>query len=131
MLVVAFALTGCAGLSFGRRSQPEWVVASATAPYRAVDVPGRQRREAQNDAETLARRQLLNEIGRMRVTGKSTLNDLIARDPRLRAAVLDLVRTAEVYDWRVDETRGEVSVSIRLDRNRICELLAPNNETRK
>ncbi len=111
--------------------QPDWVIASATAPYRAVDIPGRQRREAQNDAETLARRQLLNEVGRMRVKGTSTVNDLVARDPRLRAAILDLVRTAEVYDWQVDETRGEVSVSVRLDRNKVCELFASQNANSK
>jgi hypothetical protein len=124
-IVAAVGLAGCAGLRTGSRPEPDWAVATACAPYRAVDTPGRQRREAQNDAETLARRRLLNDIGRMHVTPKATVNDIIARDPRLRARVLELVRNAEVCDWQVNEQQGQVSVVLRLDRNRVRKLFAP------
>lgn len=125
LLMAVVFLSGCAGLLSSGRHEPDWIIATACAPYKPVDVPGRQRREAQQDAEMLARRELMNEVGRMRVTGKQTVNDIIARDTRLRAHVLELVRTAEVYDWQVDESRGEVSVTVRLDRNRVREILSP------
>lgn len=124
LLAVVF-LSGCAGLLASSRHEPDWIIATACAPYKPVDIPGRQRREAQQDAEMLARRELMNEVGRMRVSGQQTVNDIIARDTRLRAHVLELVRTAEVYDWQVDEKRGEVSVTLRLDRNRVREILSP------
>lgn len=120
-------MTGCASLTGQRRPQPDWVQTSACAPYRPVDKPGMERREAQNDAEVLARRALLNEVGRMRVQGRQTVNDIIARDRRLRAEVLRLVRTAEVEDWQVDEVNGQVCVWIKLDKNRVRELFLPND----
>jgi len=119
-------LSGCAGVLGSRQPAPDWAIAQACAPYRPVDKPGMQRREAQQDAETLARRRLMNEIGRMRIDGKQTVNDVIARDTRLRARLLELVRTAEVYDWSVDEARGEVHVAVRLDRNKVRELFTPH-----
>ncbi|MCX7625752.1 MAG: hypothetical protein N2Z21_06035 [Candidatus Sumerlaeaceae bacterium] len=124
-LIAIVFLHGCAGLLSTGRPEPDWLLATACAPYRPVDVPGRQRREAQQDAEMLARRELMNQLGRMRVTGGYTVNDIIARDTRLRAHVLELVRTAEVSDWQVDEMRGEVSVTVRVDRNRVRDILSP------
>ncbi len=128
LAISVVSLAGCSGIVGKRGPEPDWAIVTACAPYRPVDTPGRQRREAQNDAELLARRQLLNEIGRMRITAKETVNDLIACDTRLRARVMEMVRTAEVHDWFVDEQRGEVHVTVRLDRNKVRELLTPQND---
>lgn len=122
LLVLAGVMSGCAALVGGTASEADWVAVSACAPYRPVDKPGMQRREAQNDAETLARRALLAQVGRMRIRGRETVNDLVTRDVHLRAELLRLVRTAEVYEWKVDEQRGEVCVWMRLDRHRVREL---------
>ncbi len=87
-----------------------------------------QRREAQNDAEQLARRELLNRVGALRLPSGQTVNDVIARDTRLRAEVLQLVRTAEVYDWRVNPQHECVQVWVRLDLNRVRALFQPTEQ---
>jgi hypothetical protein len=126
LLTVALLMIGCATMTPRGKGEPDWCVVTASAPYRPVEKPGMQRREAQRDAEQLARRELLNRVGAMRLASGQTVNDVIARDTRLRTEVLQLVRTAEVFDWRVNPQHECVQVWVRLDLNRVRSLLQPS-----
>ncbi|AXA36599.1 MAG: hypothetical protein D6691_00880 [Candidatus Hydrogenedentota bacterium] len=128
LVTVALAMIGCATMTPSHKVEPDWCLVTASAPYRPVEKPGMQRREAQNDAEQLARRELLNRVGALRLPSGQTVNDVIARDTRLRAEVLQLVRTAEVYDWRVNPQHECVQVWVRLDLNRVRALFQPTEQ---
>jgi hypothetical protein len=122
-LLLAVGLAGCSYTPRGGTT-PDYHVVTATARYRPVDTPGTQRRVAQNDAEEIARRDLLNFVGNMKLDARQTVNDLTARDPRLRSELLNMVRTAEVFNWTVDQQCGAVQVWLRLDLNRVRALVA-------
>lgn len=99
--------------------QPAYYSVTSTANYRPVDRPGTQRRVAQTDAEEKARKLIYDYVGSMRIADGRTVNDLIARDARLKALVLEIIRNSETYDWCVTPSRASVQVWVRLDINKI------------
>lgn len=105
------------------RYQPDYYSVTATANYRPVDRPGTQRRVAQTDAEEKARKEIYQYVGSMRLLDGRTVNDLIARDARLKALILETIRTSETYDWRVMPVQTCVQVWVRLDINKIRAVL--------
>ena len=117
-----FVMPAYAGLL--SRSSPDYYMVTATAPYRPVSLPGTQRRVAQNDAEAIARRQILEYVGSMPVGGGKKVNDVMAQDSRLRTEILSLVRNSDVYDWKVCRNCCEVQVWVRIDLNCIRGALA-------
>ena len=133
-LAAGFALSGCnTGLyatggmtTFNTTAAPDYIVTTAKASYKPVNQPGTQRRAAQNEAEELARRQISAAAGAMEVAPGMTVNDVIARDSKVRSEFLNYVRTAEVIDWKVDPACAEVQVWVRLDLNRVRLLVSCN-----
>lgn len=103
---------------------PDYYSVTASARYRPVDVPGTQRRVAQTDAENDAKRQILAYVGSMQVVPGKTVNQTIAQNSRIRAKLLDIVRTSELVDWKVDPACGCVQVWMRVDLNRVRQLVA-------
>jgi hypothetical protein len=97
---------------------------STLASFRPVTVPGTQRRVAQNDAEAKARKMIYEYVGSMRISKGRTVNDIIAKDSRLRAKVLEYIRTAEVVDWKVNPACACVQVWVRVDLNVIRSFIA-------
>jgi len=132
-LAAGLALSGCTtgvvwtgGMTTVNNTAPDYAVATAKASYKPVNQPGTQRRAAQNEAEQLARRQLSALAGAMEVAPGMTVNDVIARDSKVRSEFLNYVRTAEVIDWKVDPACAEVQVWVRLDLNRVRLLVSCN-----
>jgi hypothetical protein len=115
----ALALAACATTTTGGGYQPDYAAVTASAPYHPVNTPGTQRRAAQNEAESIARAQLLETAGAITMPNGMTVNAIAAKDPRIRSELHALVRTAEVTDWKVDPACGEVTVCMRLDLNRV------------
>lgn len=114
---VAAAMLGCADA--GAQVQPDYHAVTATANYRPVDRPGMQRRVAQTDAEEKARKQIYEFVGSLRSSQGYAVNDLLARDARLKARVLELIRNSETYDWAVNPGCACVQVWVRLDINQV------------
>lgn len=130
-LVAGAAVFGCAtpttGIAAGRTAPaPDYATVTATAVYKPVAQPGTQRREAQKEAEAIARRELYEIAGAMQVTPTMTVNDVIARDSKVRSELLSYVRTAELVDWKVTPECGRVQVWMRLDLNRVRTLVSCN-----
>jgi hypothetical protein len=107
------------GASLAAAPQPDFYGVTTTANYRPVDRPGTQRRVAQNDAEEKARLQIYEYVGNMRTRDGRPVNDLLARDARLKALVLEIIRNSETYDWKVSPACASVQVWVRLDLNRV------------
>lgn len=122
VLCCLFVASGYAGLL--NHNSPDYYMVTATAPYRPVSLPGTQRRVAQNDAEAIARRQILEYVGSMPLGGGKKVNDVMAQDSRLRTEILSLVRNSDVYDWKVCRNCCEVQVWVRLDLNCVRAALA-------
>jgi len=101
------------------RARGDFYVVTATANYRPVDRPGMQRRVAQQDAEEKAHQQIYTYVGNMRLADGRSVNDLLAKDARLKARVLELIRTSETFDWRVEPGCACVQVWVRLDLNTV------------
>jgi hypothetical protein len=118
-LAACAILAGCAATTTGGRNSADYATATASARYRPVDTPGTQRRAAQNDAEQMAHQQLLEAAGAVVMPNGMTVNQIAARDPRVRSELHALVRTAEVTEWKVDPACGAVTVWMRLDLNRV------------
>ncbi len=99
---------------------------TAEAWYKPVPVPGTQRRAAQHEAEAKARQQVLEHIGSLPAGagGQETVNQVMNRDPQLRAKILEFVRTSEVADWVVDPCAGRVQVIVRADLQYLRAILA-------
>lgn len=122
--MAAFLLMPSSGQAFrASRPAPQYYAATATANYRPVDRPGTQRRVAQTDAEEKARKQIYEYVGSLRHCSGHTVNDILARDARLKARVLEIIRQSETYDWRVDPRCGSVQVWVRLDVNTVLTAL--------
>lgn len=117
MLALAFWLTPDGAVA--ARYQPDYYAVTTTANYRPVDRPGTQRRVAQTDAEEKARKEIYQYVGSMRLQDGRTVNDLVARDARLKALVLEIIRNSETYDWRVIPVQTCVQVWVRLDINKV------------
>lgn len=124
MLVALFVIAGCNTVAPPCAYPPDYYMVTTIAQYRPVNTPGTQRRVAQTDAETKAREDLLNYVGSMPAGRGRTVNDVMMRDNRIRAAVLEAIRTAEVVDWQVKPCPGTVQVWVRLDLNRIRAIVA-------
>lgn len=128
LVVVALLFSaGSASAFWGRPDpvhQPEWYTVTTTAGYRPVSVPGTQRRVAQNDAEEKARRLIYEYVGSLPVGRGRTANDVMARDARVKARVLEYIRTAEVVDWAVNPRCACVQVWVRVDLQQVRALLA-------
>lgn len=120
MLTVTLCCTGSAVAAGGA---PDYYTVTATANYRPVDRPGTQRRVAQTDAEEKARKEIYEYVGSMRYVDGRTVNDLLARDARLKARVLEIIRTSETADWAVNPGCACVQVWVRLDLNRVRQAL--------
>jgi hypothetical protein len=124
LFVLALAGPAAAQNYTHRCNVPDYYAVTAMARYRPVDVPGTQRRVAQTDAENDAKRQILAYVGSMQVVPGKTVNQTIAQNSRIRAKVLDIVRTSELVDWKVDPACGAVQVWMRVDLNRIRQLVS-------
>ena len=123
MLVGSMVFSGCAGtLACGPACPPDWYMVTATASYRPVEIPGTQKKVAQADAENIARRQIFEYVGSMPTGTGETVNQLIARNPRMRADVLNLVRTSELVDWEV-WPECNVRIWMRIDLNRVRQAI--------
>lgn len=123
----ALLLAGCATTSNAYKSggpSNDMITVTAQSPYRPVNLPGTQRRTAQNDAEAEGRRLILEQVGAMPLPRGGTVNDVMAQNTVMRAEILNAVRTAEVVDWKVDPACGQVTVWMRLDVNCIRWILA-------
>ncbi len=115
VLLAAALITGT--IAHAAAPAPDFYTVTATANYRPVDRPGTQRRVAQTDAEEKARKQIYEYVGSMRYHDGRTINDIIARDARLKARVLEIIRTSETVDWAVAPGCACVQVWVRLDIN--------------
>jgi hypothetical protein len=102
----------------------DYYAVTATAGFRPVNTPGTQRRVAQNDAEAKARRQMYEYVGSWKLANKRTVNDVLAKDARLKARILETIRNAELVDWAVNPQCNSVQVWMRIDQNTIRALLA-------
>lgn len=123
----ALALAACSTVTPGRGQWvPDYVTATGVGQYKPVNVPGTQRREAQNDAELEAKRQLQEQAGAIRVTPTMTVNDIAAKDTKVRSELLSIIRNAELVDWKVRPECGEVQVWMRVDMNRVRQLVSCN-----
>ncbi len=123
----ALALAACSTVTPGGGGWvPDYVTATGVGQYRPVSVPGTQRRAAQNDAELEAKRQLQEQAGAIRVTPALTVNDIAAKDSKVRSELLSIIRTAELVDWKVRPECGEVQVWMRVDMNRVRQLVSCN-----
>lgn len=115
----AIALAGSISMFAGAvaiaQPQPNVHTVTATANYRPVDIPGTQRRVAQTDAEEKARKELYEYVGSMRLTDGRSLNDILARDARLKARVLEIIRKSETIDWAVAPGCACVQVWVQLN----------------
>jgi hypothetical protein len=111
------AFAGPFGWLQPRTQQPvgEFYSVTTTADYRPVDVPGTERRAAQNDAENKARKAIYEHVGSLHLANGHTVNDVLVHDARLKAKLLEVVRNSEVVDWRVSPQCGQVQVWMRLD----------------
>ncbi|MGI8907994.1 MAG: hypothetical protein ACR2IE_16065 [Candidatus Sumerlaeaceae bacterium] len=125
-MVVVIVLSAMAGPSPAQQpvALPDYYVVTATAGFRPVSVPGTQRRVAQNDAEAKARRQIHEVVGSMPISRGRTVNDVITRDIRLKAKVLEYIRTAELVDWQVFPACACVQVWVRVDLNAIRAIIS-------
>jgi hypothetical protein len=103
--------------------QGSFYTVTATANYRPVERPGTQRRVAQTDAEEKARKQIYEYVGSMRSRDGRTVNDLLAKDARLKAKVLEIIRNTETVDWAVAPGCACVQVWVRLDLNLVWAAL--------
>ena len=117
-------MRGLRAAPVGPPCNPDYYSVTATACYKPVSVPGTQRRMAQNDAEEIARRQLLEFVGAMRTGSGCTVNDVIARDSQKRANVMAIIRNATVVDWKVCPAGGQVQVWLRIDLNDVRRAVA-------
>ena len=98
---------------------PDFYTVTTTAAYRPVDRPGTQRRVAQTDAEEKARKLIYEYVGSFRYTDGRTVNDILNQDARLKARVLEIIRTSETIDWSVNPGCACVQVWVRLDINKV------------
>ncbi len=92
---------------------------TATANYRPVDRPGTQRRVAQTDAEEKAHKQIYEYVGSMRLVDGRTVNDILARDARLKARVLEIIRKSKTIEWAVAPGCACVQVWVQIDINQV------------
>ena len=123
LLVGVLMLAGCAAnVPSGPACPPDYYMVTAISPYRPVETPGTQKKVAQADAETKARRMILEYVGSMPTGSGESVNDLIARNPRMRADVLSIVRSAELVDWEV-WPECNVRVWMRVDLNRVRQAI--------
>lgn len=123
LVVGALLLSGCMTVAPDSGYAPDYMMVTAIAPYKAVADPGTQKKVAQRDAEQLARTELMNRIGELPVGNGEKIADRIARNPRMRADVLAIIRTAELVDWEV-WPECNVRVWMRVDVNRVREAIA-------
>jgi hypothetical protein len=122
-IAAVLLLGGCAAnVPCGPAVAPDYYMVTAIASYRPVEVPGTQKKMAQADAENVARRMIMEYVGSMPTGTGETVNDLIARHPRMRADVLNIVRTAELVDWEV-WPECNVRVWMRVDLNRVRQAI--------
>lgn len=105
--------------SIAAATKPDFYTLTTTAPYRPVQVPGTQRRVAQQDAEEQARKELYEYIGSFHYQNGTTVNDVLNRDARLKARVLEIIRNSETVDWAVCPQNACVQVWVRLDINKV------------
>lgn len=112
VLSLTLTLTAGAAAPYG-----DFYTVTATANYRPVPQPGTQRRVAQTDAEEKARKQIYEYVGSLRYADGRTINDILARDARLKARVLEIIRKSETIDWAVAPGCACVQVWVRLDIN--------------
>ncbi len=119
LAVLALVFFVCGARDAVAQYTPDYYQVTATANYRPVDRPGMQRRVAQTDAEEKARRQIYEYVGSMQTLTGRTVNDYLATDARLKARVLEIIRTSETYDWGVSPACACVQVWVRLDLNQI------------
>lgn len=120
VLVLAFSITGTVDAA---RQKPDYYMVTTTAYYRPVDRPGTQRRVAQTDAEDQARKLIYEYVGSLQYHDGRTVNDLMARDARLKARILEIVRKSETADWAVAPGCACVQVWVRLDINLVRSAL--------
>ena len=78
---------------------------------------------AQTDAEEKARQSIYEYVGSFRHASGRTVNDIIATDARLKARVLEVIRTSETIEWAVAPGCACVQVWVRLDINRVRAVL--------
>jgi hypothetical protein len=125
LAVISVLMAACSMTSAtSSRYQPDWYEVSTVAHFRPVSTPGTQRRVAQKDAEDEARRLIHEHVGSMPAGKGKTVNDVIGRDAQLRAAVLGIVRNAEVRDWKVCQQECKVQVWLRIDLNQVRAIVA-------
>ncbi len=113
--VFAVGLFVAVGADAGAQQQSDLHTVTATANYRPVDIPGTQRRVAQTDAEEIARKEIYEYIGSMRLADGRTVNDILARDARLKARVLEIIRNSKTIEWAVAPGCACVQVWVQLD----------------
>jgi len=101
------------------KPQPDYYTVTTTAAFRPVDRPGTQRRVAQQDAEEKARKEIYEYVGSFRYQDGRTINDILNQDARLKARVLEIIRTSETVDWAVASQCACVQVWVRLDINKV------------
>ena len=118
-LLCALCLLLAAGPSFAATPAGDFYTVTATAAYRPVDRPGTQRRVAQTDAEEKARKELYEYVGSFRYKDGRTVNDILNQDQRLKAKVLEVIRTSETIEWSVAPGCACVQVWVRLDINKV------------
>lgn len=116
IMALVFAIT-TAMSAHGAQPQGDFYTVTATANYRPVDRPGTQRRVAQTDAEEKARKQIYEYVGSLRYSDGRTVNDLLARDARLKARILEIIRNSKTADWAVAPGCACVQVWVSLDIN--------------
>lgn len=120
----AFSNTASAQFFSQRNQKPiQPYVVTATASYRPVDVPGTQRIVAQQDAERNARQIIQNYVGSVRLQDGRTVNDVLVRNSKLKARVMEVIRKAEVVDTKVAPRNASVQVWVQIDLNDVWAVI--------
>lgn len=119
ILSLTMTITAGAAVPLG-----DFYTVTATANYRPVSQPGTQRRVAQTDAEEKARKQIYEYVGSLRYPDGRTVNDILARDARLKARVLEIIRKSETIEWAVAPGCACVQVWVQLDINLVRAALS-------
>jgi len=110
VLLILTLAVGCAEV----RHKPFEYAATGSARIDRSQPSAMARSRAIIKAEMAARSQVLNQVAQKRLADGSTLGDLAAIDPYVRASLKDIVRSAQATHPPIGED-GSVTVRVQLE----------------
>ncbi|MCH8333613.1 hypothetical protein IIC65_06730 [Candidatus Sumerlaeota bacterium] len=126
VLAVAAALgVGCATISDGPAYE-----GSATATIQPGVPFADGRLAAMREAQRKARDQILLQVAQLSFPNGESLERAMITDPFINAKVRDTVRTARIIQQSTDDGARTVSVTLRLDKQPLLDLVAQDRPGR-